>query len=42
MMERRDSGDVTSTETARFDFLVRIMDNRRFVRGFVVLEANVS
>ena len=42
MMETRDSGEVTSIDTARLDFLVRIMDSRRFVRGLVVLEANVS
>ena len=42
MMETRDSGDVTSIDTARLDFLVRIMDSRRFVRGLVVLDANVT
>ena len=42
MMERRDSGDVTSIDTARFDFLLRIIDRRRFVSGLVVLAANVS
>ena len=42
MMATRESGDITSTETARFDFLARIMDTRRFVSGFVELAANVS
>ncbi len=42
MMETNDPGDVTSTETARLDFLVRIMERRRFVSGLVVLAANVS
>ena len=42
MMETSDSGEVTSMDTARFDFLLRIMDRSRFVNGFVVLEAKVS
>ena len=42
MMETRDSGEVTSMETARFDFLDRMMERSCFVKGFVVLDANVS
>jgi hypothetical protein len=42
MMETRDSGDVTSMETARLDFLDRMMERSCFVKGFVVLDVNVS
>jgi hypothetical protein len=42
MMETRDSGDVTSMETARLDFFDRMMERSCFVKGFVVLEAKVS
>ena len=42
IMDRSSSGDVTSTDTQRFVFFSIMIDNRRFVRGFLVFEASDS
>lgn len=41
-MERRSSGDVTSTETHRLVLLERMIDIRRFAREFCVVNASDS
>jgi len=41
-MERRSSGDVTSTETHRLVFLERMIDIRHFAREFCVVNASDS